>query len=53
MYDLAIKGVRVLVASFRNGFLKGNPFWNAMPALMATAEYVTKSSMLFVPEQEI
>ncbi len=38
--DLANKGVRVLVAGLDMDF-KGNPF-GPMPALMATAEYVTK-----------
>ncbi len=38
--DLANKGVRVVVAGLDMDF-KGNPF-GPMPALMATAEYVTK-----------
>ncbi len=38
--DLANKGVRVIVAGLDMDF-KGNPF-GPMPALMATAEYVTK-----------
>ncbi|KGK31222.1 MULTISPECIES: thymidine kinase [Cellulophaga] len=38
--DLANKGIRVLVAGLDMDF-KGNPF-GPMPALMATAEYVTK-----------
>jgi thymidine kinase len=38
--DLAIRGVRVIVAGLDMDF-KGNPF-GPMPALMATAEYVTK-----------
>jgi thymidine kinase len=38
--DLANKGIRVLVAGLDLDF-KGNPF-GPMPALMATAEYVTK-----------
>ncbi len=38
--DLANKGVRVLIAGLDMDF-KGNPF-GPMPALMATAEYVTK-----------
>ena len=38
--DLANKGVRVVVAGLDMHF-KGNPF-GPMPALMATAEYVTK-----------
>ncbi len=38
--DLANRGVRVLVAGLDMDF-KGNPF-GPMPALMATAEYVTK-----------
>lgn len=38
--DLANRGVRVIVAGLDMDF-KGNPF-GPMPALMATAEYVTK-----------
>lgn len=38
--DLANKGIRVIVAGLDMDF-KGNPF-GPMPALMATAEYVTK-----------
>ncbi len=38
--DLANKGIRVVVAGLDMDF-KGNPF-GPMPALMATAEYVTK-----------
>ena len=38
--DLANRGVRVVVAGLDMDF-KGNPF-GPMPALMATAEYVTK-----------
>ena len=38
--DLANKGVRVIIAGLDMDF-KGNPF-GPMPALMATAEYVTK-----------
>ena len=38
--DLANKGTRVIVAGLDMDF-KGNPF-GPMPALMATAEYVTK-----------
>lgn len=38
--DLANRGIRVLVAGLDMDF-KGNPF-GPMPALMATAEYVTK-----------
>ncbi|MCD8416816.1 thymidine kinase [Tenacibaculum finnmarkense] len=38
--ELANRGVRVIVAGLDMGF-KGNPF-GPMPALMATAEYVTK-----------
>lgn len=38
--DLANKGVRVVIAGLDMDF-KGNPF-GPMPALMATAEYVTK-----------
>ena len=38
--DLANRGVRVIVAGLDMDF-KGNPFGH-MPALMATAEYVTK-----------
>ena len=38
--DLANSGVRVIVAGLDMDF-KGNPF-GPMPALMATAEYVTK-----------
>lgn len=38
--DLANKGLRVIVAGLDMDF-KGNPF-GPMPALMATAEYVTK-----------
>ena len=38
--DLANQGVRVIVAGLDMDF-KGNPF-GPMPALMATAEYVTK-----------
>ncbi|MGY8916568.1 MAG: thymidine kinase, partial [Flavobacteriales bacterium] len=43
--DLANKGVRVLVAGLDMDF-KGNPF-GPMPALMATAEYVTKVHAIF------
>ena len=38
--DLANRGIRVIVAGLDMDF-KGNPF-GPMPALMATAEYVTK-----------
>lgn len=38
--DLANKGVRIIIAGLDMDF-KGNPF-GPMPALMATAEYVTK-----------
>ncbi|GAB1308688.1 thymidine kinase [Urechidicola sp. KH5] len=38
--DLANKGIRVIIAGLDMDF-KGNPF-GPMPALMATAEYVTK-----------
>src|SRR5690606_23898000 len=38
--DLANRGVRVIVAGLDMDY-KGNPF-GPMPALMATAEYVTK-----------
>ena len=38
--DLANQGIRVIVAGLDMDF-KGNPF-GPMPALMATAEYVTK-----------
>ena len=38
--DLANKGIRIIVAGLDMDF-KGNPF-GPMPALMATAEYVTK-----------
>ena len=38
--DLANRGVRVIVAGLDMDF-KGNPF-GPMPALMATAEYITK-----------
>jgi thymidine kinase len=38
--DLANSGIRVIVAGLDMDF-KGNPF-GPMPALMATAEYVTK-----------
>jgi len=38
--DLANSGIRVIVAGLGMDF-KGNPF-GPMPALMATAEYVTK-----------
>ena len=38
--DLANKGIRVVIAGLDMDF-KGNPF-GPMPALMATAEYVTK-----------
>src|SRR5690606_37095890 len=38
--DLANRGIRVVVAGLDMDF-KGNPF-GPMPALMATAEYVTK-----------
>ena len=38
--ELALRGVRVIVAGLDMDF-KGNPF-GPMPALMATAEYVTK-----------
>ena len=38
--DLANKGIRVIVAGLDMDY-KGNPF-GPMPALMATAEYVTK-----------
>ena len=38
--DLANRGIRVIVAGLDTDF-KGNPF-GPMPALMATAEYVTK-----------
>ena len=38
--DLANQGIRVVVAGLDMDF-KGNPF-GPMPALMATAEYVTK-----------
>ena len=38
--DLANRGIRVIVAGLDMDF-KGNPF-GSMPALMATAEYVTK-----------
>jgi len=38
--DLANRGVRVIIAGLDMDF-KGNPF-GPMPALMATAEYVTK-----------